>query len=317
MIKRKPYISIIISSNNQVYELEECLASFDKLIGVEVVIINNWGSEAKMEAMTSFLDRLNDSRIIFYQSKVNLNRNQMKNLGINFATGAWLYFIDDCDRITAKFVSFLNHSKLDPKMHFYRLQIMSSNNKKIKFSWFKNKYYSQEMSTFLINGELISQFKLQFEDFLVFNESLLFIHRLYNIKNVNYLALKRIYALYHDFEAVKTKSSFEEVNDSIDAIFRHLSSSKKHWYKQYILIMVNEIYRKLYLANPNRNSFYLFKMKQVTKKSHVWFWHYWFLGANFFFKTFRLRFILIFITFVHQPEKFKQLINPPNKPLNK
>lgn len=292
MIKRKPYISIVINSNNNLTQLENCLLSLERLENVELIIINNFDDEAKLKEIEEFLDELNDPRIVFYQSKIFLSKNHARNLGINFASGSWIYFIDYYDQMTSKFVNFLNHYKLDPKMHFYRLQIMDYSSKKYRFNLFKTKYYSNLMATFLINSETINQFKFQFEDNIYFADSLVFIYRLYNIKNVNYYSLKRLYAIYHNFELDQNDLEPSVLEQSINQSFNLLLHEKRYWYKQYILILVYTIYTQVYLKQKQQS--YLSKIKQMLKKSKIWFWHYRVLGFCFFWKTFGMRIKVFF-----------------------
>ena len=297
MIKRKPYISIIITSNNNIELLAKCLSALDRLKNVEIIIVNNFLSDDASKEIDDFLENLSDDRIIFYQSKIVLTKNHARNLGVNFSSGSWIYFIDDYDCLTKKFVSFLNHYKLDPKMHFYRLQILSKQGKKIHFNFYKSKYFSNKMPTFLINSEVINNFNFRFEDNVSFADSLVFIYRLYNIKNVNFENLKRIYAIYHDFNYHKLNflDDKTKINTSIDAAFEQLYYEKKYWYKQYILILAYKIYQEIYLKD--KKYFYLQKIKSMIKDSKIWFWHSIPLGFVFFLKVAVLNIKLKFVRF--------------------
>ena len=88
MIKRKPYISIIITSNNNIELLAKCLSALDRLKNVEIIIVNNFLSDDASKEIDDFLENLSDDRIIFYQSKIVLTKNHARNLGINFSSGS-------------------------------------------------------------------------------------------------------------------------------------------------------------------------------------------------------------------------------------
>lgn len=299
--RRKPYISIIIVSDNRLPHLKACLAALQNLDNAEFVIVNNLASTAMMQTLETYLDQLADPRILFYQSKISLTKNHARNLGFNFASGSWLYFINDYDQLTVKFINFLNHYKLDPRIHFYRLQLTSQNQSKTKFNWFKTKYYSHDISTFLMNAETtFNQFKFQFEDYLTFCDALPLISRLYNIKNVNYQPLKHFYALNHNFDCALGSASDPEVDDSIMAIFQLLLKRKHHWYKQFILLLIACVYREFCCITKPNHRFYLAKIKTMTHRAKIWCWHYWLLGIGFACKTWRLRWRLVFTAVNHK-----------------
>lgn len=288
MGKKKSFISIIISANNNLKLLKRCLDSFSMLNNVEFIIINNKIDEN--EEVEKYLYKINDHRIVYYQSTSYLTLNKSRNLGLNIATGSWIYFINDCDIATEKFVKFLLNSRLDHRIDFYRLQIISEKDKKIRFSIPNSKFYSDNISTFLIKNEWINKVRLRFEDDLIVGDTLTFINKLYTYKNVNYFYLKGLYAIYHDFSLDMWENLTFENNSDILLTLKTLMNKKEREYKQFITLLIYKVYKSLYKGKQDKEI--LFLLKEIKNKANIWILEFIKLRFCFFIKTIKLRFLL-------------------------
>lgn len=296
MGKKTPLISIIVISNNKIDKLKRCLWSIRKIDNAEILIINNYESKIKSSEINSFLEETNDSRIIYYQSNILLSKNALRNIALSFATGNWLHFIEEEDILRNHYINFLIKTKLNPQMHFYRLQLIENKRNRKKFKFFQNnKYYLLNLNSFLLNGEWIRDTRIQFNDNLEFDDSLLFINLIYNFKNVNFSIVKRFYAIKTNsqvpinYENYSNSELVNKINDTIDSFLIH----KKRNYKQFIILMLYQIYKdKIYKKNIEEKRFWINEITKITIKSKIWFGNYWNLNIFFAIKTIAMRFMI-------------------------
>lgn len=295
MGRKKPYVSIIIIGNNHIEQLRDCIKSLEKLENVEILIVNNYINQKLSRDVEQYLQELDDPRIVYYQSNIHLPKNNLRNLALSFAAGSWLYFIDDYDVLTPQFVKFLSKSKFNPRINFYRLQIISSNkNKKLKYKFFqKSRFYSMELSTFFINGEWIRELGLQFNDNLDHNDVFIFVNSLYSYKNVNVLHIKKIFAIVHNFNFEFCNHDKNQcitmINDTVDALIYN----RKWNYKSFIVFMLFKIYKKNAKTRDKiKRQFWLNEIFEMYSKTSLWLGAYLSVGLLFLLKTTKFRFLM-------------------------
>lgn len=294
MRKKRPFISVIIYSADNLNLLKSTIQSLSELENAELIIINSVYKQESNSLVETYLDNIDDSRITYYQSNHNLNKNKSRNIGINLSSGYWLHFINEGDVFTKNFVNFLNNSRLDVRMNFYCLQIYR-NKKKIKNNHFSSSFLFNEISAFLINGEWINQIDFKFIDYLNIDEALPFIKKLYNFKNVNYINLRRI-------SVVVKRNVYEEWNQKdieqeIFKTFHCLFNKKEKKYKNYVLILMNDIYVNLCKKKDLETRQKFFRvLKSIKKYSKLHFFDYLKMGLKFWINSLKWRTLLFIET---------------------
>ena len=296
--KRRPLISIIISSNNNSEILSKCIESFKNLKkdtrNIEIIIINNFSEdEYKMKEIKHLINRYYDSNLIFYQSNYYLTSAQSKNLGIDFSKGSWLYFVEDHEIATPKFIRFLASFKFDLQKGFYRVPLLNEKYEKQKIGLFKTKYFSDKASSIIVNEEFIERIHLRWESNLNTNETLLFLDRIYSAKNVNFIYLKKCYSVIHNFYRDRKNPGFKDF-DNVKQTYNALVKQKKRNYKQFVIILFyNFLSIQTKVKKEEIQEIYL-QIKKMMKTEKIYFWNYLPLGPKLYFKTTKLRWKTLF-----------------------
>ena len=100
-------VSIIIPVYNVEPYLKECLNSVinQSYKNIEIIIINDGSTDGSKKICETYANL--DRRIIFIDNHNNKGVSYSRNLGINYATGEYILFIDSDDFIDKKYVYFL------------------------------------------------------------------------------------------------------------------------------------------------------------------------------------------------------------------
>lgn len=292
--KRKPFLSIIISANNDIKNLKLCLDAFTKtkvdLKNIEIVIVNNYFEDKQIDKSLNWLveeykNKFN--QVILYQCNNYSTQAQLKNLGIDFSRGSWLFFMNSNEIPNPKFVKFLTTFRFNLQHGFYRVGVLNQNKKKIKIGKPKSKFYSSLSSTLIINEEFIETKKIRWESSLDGNETNLFLDKLYSTKNVNYAYIKNQYSVIHDFSL--DHHNFKHVEEACGAALRQ----NANYFKQYIILMAFNYFSlvEIWTEQENQN---LLKIKSIFNKAGITFFSYFSLGIKLFFKTIKFRWKILF-----------------------
>lgn len=290
--RRKPIISIIISSNNDYGSLKKCVESFlplkNKVKSWEFIIINNhtfdYDSQKKIQNYLSFL---NVDNIVFYQTAQKMTSSQLKNLGLHFAKGNWLLFVNSNEFANEKFIKFLSTYKFSINKDFYRFSIEGLNIRNNKIGILKNKFYSILPSSIIFNQEFIEKQNIKWENNLNWNDMLVVLNKIYSITNVNYVYIPKQYSIVHDFvnDRIETlDKSFDEIIEVYESLLRN----KDLRYKQFIIVL---FYTYLQSIKRDKNVYkkQIKEVKKLLKQAKIRHHNYFFIGFKLYFKTFKMR----------------------------
>ena len=290
--KRKPIISIIISSDNDCERLKKCINSFlsldKKIKNVEFVIINNYSrNRILMQSIQDYVSTLTKYNIVYYQTQQRLTTSQIKNLALDFQRGYWLFFVDYYEIATPKFIEFLKKFKFDIYTDFYRLPILDEERKKIKmgFLW-KSRFFSTAPSTIIFNQEYIEKYNIRWENEINYEDTLIVLSKIYSTKNVNYVNLPKQYSVIRSFYSYKKDHIFSSFKE-IYKIYEVLMDNKEKNYKQFIILLFFNYFTEI--QNTKEYKQICIDIKHIMKKSKIYHYHYFFLGFRLYFKTFTFR----------------------------
>lgn len=290
--RRKPIISIIISSNNDYRSLKKCVESFlplkNKLKSWEFVVINNHTSDfEEQRKIQYYLNLINADSIVFYQTSQKMTSSQLKNLGLHFAKGNWLLFVDSKEIANEKFVKFLANYKFSINNDFYRFSIEGLNTRSNKIGIIKNKFYSVLPSSIIFNQEFVEKQNIKWENNLNWNDTLVILNKIYSITNVNYVYVPKQSSVVHDFVYDQNETlgkSFDEILQVYESLLRN----KDLRYKQFIIVLFYT-----YLQNIKRDKETYKKqireVKKLLKQAKIRHHNYFFIGFKLYFKTFKIR----------------------------
>lgn len=292
--KRKPLLSIIITSDNKSTILKRCIDSFieseNVLKKIEFIIINNYSENPiECQEVEKMVNKYQNINIIFYQSNNYLSKSQARNLGMDFSKGAWLYFINELDIATKKLIIFLEKFKFDIQKDFYRIPILNDKKKKIRWGFGIKKFYSFDPSTIILNSEFVERINLRWESDVEHGETLLLLNKIYSVRNVNYVYLKKQYLILHNNQKIDLWDDFDEVVHTYNFFLRN----KNFNYKQFIILLF-----WTYLSTFDDPKMELGRRKEILKKmlkeAKITFFSHIPLGFKLFIKTIIIWFQILF-----------------------
>ncbi len=229
--------SIIIPHYNRPDLIIKTIESFKDLKDKEILIIDDVSTEENLEKLRSAITEMPDQNIILYESEggVKYYLSGARNKGLDLAKGEWIYFIDDDDEVTPKFVKWLNKNKQNKKYDFYRfpnIERLDGKNKMYIYKWWHKKY-SPQISTYLFDSNFFNETKIRFNTKVPYGEDIFFQMEIFEIKKIKskYKHLPAFY--YNRFSNIET-----------------MMKSKKHDPKNH-LIWIDEALKTNYKAKKS------------------------------------------------------------------
>ena len=297
MYERRPNISIIITADNDGEMLKQCIKSFyffkNEIKNIEFIILNNFVSNFNSEKVEQIINKYNDINLVFYQHPYRVNKAQLKNLGIDFSKGMWLFFMDYTEFLIPKFINFLDKFKFDLQTHFYRVPLLQENKKKRRIGLFKTKYFSNQSSSLILNSEFLERIKLRWESSISFDDTILFMNKIYSIKNVNFTYLKKQLSVMHNFKADLLDNNLIDYDEMIKT-YKKLVIKKYRNYKQFIILLFFNFYSRNNKKNNKITDAQYMDLKKNLKDCKIFEFSYWPLGPKLYFKTIPMKFKLLF-----------------------
>ncbi len=129
-----------------------------------------------------------------------------RNKGLDLAKGEWIYFIDDDDEATPKFIKWLNKNRQNKKYDFYRfpnIERLDGKNKMYIYKWWHKKY-SPQISTYLFNSNFFKETRIKFNTKVPYGEDIFFQMEIFEIKKIK-SKYKHLCAFYYNrFSNIET-----------------------------------------------------------------------------------------------------------------
>lgn len=297
MYERRPSISVIITADNDFETLKQCIKSFyffkNEIKNIEFIILNNFISIFNSQKIEQIINKYNDINLVFYQYPHRVNKAQLKNLGIDFSKGLWLFFMDYTEFFLPKFIIFLDKFKLDLQTHFYRVPILQENKKKRRIGFFRTKYFSNQSSSLILNSEFLERIKLRWESNINFDDTILFLNKIYSIRNVNFTYLKKHASVIHNFRIDLLDNNLTNY-DEMFKTYKKLTNKKYRNYKQFVILLFFNFYMRNKKNKTKITDTQYGNLKKMLKDCRIFEFSYWFLGPKLYFQTFPMKFKLFF-----------------------
>ena len=134
-------VSVIIPIYNVEKYVKDCLNSVTNQTykNLEIICVNDCGTDNSMEIVEEYAK--NDDRIKIIEQEENMGQGEARNVGLNYATGKYIYFIDSDDFIDINYIKELveiaEEQNVDLVCNVNILKYYGENNSKNKF--LKNK----------------------------------------------------------------------------------------------------------------------------------------------------------------------------------
>lgn len=226
--------SIIIPHFNRPSLIKKTIESFFDLKDKEILVIDDLSNEDNLKILRKYINDIDKKHNVkLIENKEKFYVGQIRNIGINLAKGKWLFFIDDDDWATKKFIHFLNNKKLKDKMDVYRFSycVLNSNDKvvwKVRNILIRNKMYSVQVSTYLIKTSYLKDKQIFFPKEHLPYEDLQFNMDLYNTKpKTKQINMYSINYFLSENSITRSKIDKHKVINRIDLILKSNSYNKK------------------------------------------------------------------------------------------
>lgn len=194
-------VSIIIPC----YNIAHCLSkTFESVLkqtdpNWEIIAIDDGSTDNTIDIIKKFAK--NDNRIKLF-SKSNGGVSSARNLGLSFAKGDWIYFLDGDDLIDETLVENINLQKEDTDVFVFEFVKESNNNARYYHlynhsSLFKDFFINKQtinISSLSTRRNLIEQNKLRFDEQTYYAEDREFIAKIF-ILRPRYKIFKKV--LFH------------------------------------------------------------------------------------------------------------------------
>ena len=173
-------VSIIVPVYNAMKYIEECFLSIvnQSYENIETLFINDCSPDNSISILQSLISQYPNKNIKIINNEVNSGTAISRNNGINYATGDYIFFMDDDDTITSECISLLVNTAIEynnpdivcPNVHCptYNYKATDTikyhnNNYDIRLSYFHHEWYEMPWNK-LISRNFIVKNKLYFEN---------------------------------------------------------------------------------------------------------------------------------------------------------
>ncbi|SRR5581483_2334260 len=224
-MNKYPLVSVIIPTHNRKKLLSRLLKGIfsSDYRNIEIIVVDDASTDGTYEYIKS---QYKNKKIKIFKNKNNLQTAASKNLGVKFAKGEFVLFIDDDNVISRDFVSILVRTMIQdesigeagPIMYFYskpnklfwsgtRRNMFTSKTTGLKILSQADTWDTDDiLNSYMVRGELFKKYKIRFKDKLgiMYEESDL----AYKIKKLGYkIKVVKRAKIYHDVPDDRTSFS--------------------------------------------------------------------------------------------------------------
>lgn len=293
--------SVVIPSYNSNEKLETCIACFDGIKDIEIIVIDDGSILNQKKFISKKIFRNNN--IIFKRIK-NSGVSNARNLGIKLSSGEYIVFVDSDDKIIPevfnKFLFALRGIRSDNQVNIIRTGFIKITNKKeyiirpkkteilsnvenVKKNFLKKKFDLRETVTHSYRRDFLLKNNLFFKnDTLVEDADLLFRAIKKNLLGKVFL-FSDIYYIYFNNDMTtrsKSKKIFNECFKLFSSNFYNEDSIMKPYF--FILSLnffTNDNDKKFLLKNFKWYLLFIFKSLSISifiKYTIMYFWKLFF-----------------------------------------
>ncbi len=271
-------ISVIIPIYNSEQYLENCLESIvnQSYENLEIILVNDGSTDKSLSICEKYAE--NDKRIVVL-NKENGGQASARNLGLNYAKGDYIAFLDSDDRLSLETFSesiiILNKDKSIECVQFP--VFMNYGTQKSYLKNYKSKLYIKDINiynlwlrdniiTWIVCDKIIKSCiikELRFEEDMIYEDNHFVIELIKRIKNI-YISDKGLYYYYlRENSTTTSEHSKKKDLDTLKVLCRLLD--------ELILIKQTELYVEYLkrVINIERSLLINFKFKSKASKKYI------------------------------------------------
>lgn len=271
----KPYLSVIIPVYNVEEFLPKCIDSILKnnLDNIEVILVNDGSSDNSGDICDAFAK---EYPFIYVFHKENGGVSSSRNLGLDKATGEWIYFIDGDDWISPDTFSILNGKIIDVDIIQFGYQKINERGNvlyemKPQFEssyggadeyFLSGNFVLMNIVVSMFKRALIEQYKIRFSNKIKCGEDLEFGVKCFATAQ-NIFVLDKCF--YHYLErkgsAMESKVSLESVVDHLEIskniikFYADLGIPKNAFFQYQVLYFVKSFFSRSLLLSEGERSY--------------------------------------------------------------
>lgn len=269
-------VSVIIPVYNSEKYIEKAVLSVitQELKEIQVIIIDDGSTDKSVEICTELCNKYNNIELYVQENK---GPGAARNLGLSYAKGEYITFLDSDDyipeKVFGKIYTYLTKNKADifvgnilcfnnvRKWHLpYMDRLFNKNNKLIikKFSDIPEVNQSPSVCNKWFKNEIIRKKSILFNDKLKVGEDLLFVQECF--MNSNLIALKNIDIYYYRLvnkESLIKKADLNffyelmECNKRLNELYNNENMSNEFIIKRQLEFLVDSIFLKAKKMDKN------------------------------------------------------------------
>ena len=281
----KPKISVVIPVFNTEQYLDVCLESVinQTYSNIEIIIINDGSTDSSAQICQSYAE--SDSRITFI-NKANQGVSATRNIGIDMASGAWLYFLDSDDFLElTTFEILINRSNISKAdiIHFGNRVVRGGDIKGehtyandqcyTKINYFLDDNISNvvPVSLTFIRHELVRSNKIYFNDKMKHYEDILFVYCLY-CHTSKILVLKDIFynQVIREDSASRKEFSIKVLKDRLLLLENICKYAKKYMLIKEYRKTINNSLKGFFIDAAHYNKFHIYRNELQESYSLVY-----------------------------------------------
>lgn len=299
-------LSVIIPVYNVEKYLKECIESVLKqtLDSIEIIAVNDGSTDKSLDILRDYEKRYNNVKVI---NQENLGISYSRNVGIKYANGKYIYFLDSDDYIDSNLAEICYYECENNKVQMAIFDAVvlyeeDLNNHKIKFDYnrkeilkssiksgqqlfcelIKTRGYRSPVSLAFFNRKFLLDNKLEFFNGIIHEDELFMPQALIAAENVLYIPKDLYFRRIRNNSIMTSKKSIKNIEGYYTVaqeLYKFIEQNKKQMSKLTYKLLIKKIthfyfisFKDSYIISKNNknNSLLKDKIKQsILEKAHI------------------------------------------------
>ena len=190
-------ISIIIPSHNRSSNIPELIEYFTRISEAEIIVVENGSNSLEKNKYMELIEKYKDHKNLHISLNEKMTAQEARSIGTKKSIGEYIFYCDDDDKITNKFINWLNDNTLSKDIYSFDIIKRGIINRKFsspKSFEVKEILKTLQMSVWLIKAEIAKKIfgNRKFPLEITMGEDQLFSAYIFIYANENKIKLEKI-----------------------------------------------------------------------------------------------------------------------------